>query len=58
MDCHRHILHTEEEERLLLSKTLAFLFQVRFIPMQSDYDFLLKNNHLIKGKEIEQWLNS
>jgi len=57
-DCHSKIRHSQEEERYLLSKVLPFLLQVKFQPLQSDYDFLLKNNHLIKGKAIEEWLNN
>lgn len=56
--CHSKVGHTEDEERYLFSLVLPFLFQVKFQPLSSDYDFLLKNHHLIQGKEIEKWLNS
>lgn len=56
--CHSHIGHSEDEERYLFSLVLPYLFQVKFQPLSSDYDFLLKNNYLIKGKEIEKWLNN
>lgn len=56
--CHSKMGHSQEEESQLFGLLLPFLFNVKFQPLSSDYEFLIKNNHLIKGQEIEKWLNN
>lgn len=45
--CHRHIGHTQEEEKELHGYTFVFLLKERFKPNEKDYNFLRTHSWLI-----------
>lgn len=45
--CHAHVLQTRPEQRRLFRRTLAFLIEARYRPVEKDFDFLRAHPWLV-----------
>src|ERR1041385_6945253 len=38
--CHEHMGHSEEEERMIFLITLKWIYNIKYMPLPEDYEFL------------------
>ena len=53
--CHRHMGHSQEEEQKLFLKTLEYLYNLEYEPMDSDFAFITAHAYLVT-EAVKEWL--
>ena len=54
--CHSHMGHSQEEEQQLFLITLKYLYDLHYVPIEKDYDFLKMHYTRLVNDEIFKWL--
>lgn len=53
--CHEHIEHTQEREAELFLKTLKYLYNLQYVPIQEDFDFIKAHPYVLTPESL-QWI--